>query len=150
MDRRGKLVIGILLGIASVLVLPSACDRMLGRMLGRTVDLPAVISGKISWDRTGPTALTSSQVTTIANWMAQHRSGWGPVLVTLGNVVAGISLDTAAREGAVRLTLRAYPNGIISIEYRADMDIAIKEFSCDEWAAIREIVGIVPRLRNCL
>jgi hypothetical protein len=71
-------------------------------------------------------------------------------LVTLGNVVAGISLDTAAREGAVRLTLRAYPNGIISIEYRADMDIAIKEFSCDEWAAIREIVGIVPRLRNCL
>jgi hypothetical protein len=145
MDRRGKLVIGILLGIASVLVALSACDRM----LEETVDLPAVISGKIDWDRTGPTALTSSQVTIIANWMAQHRSGWYRVLVPLSPGVAVISLDTAAREGAIRLTLRPYPEEPMSIEYWADKDIAIKSFSCDELAAIREIVGIVPRLRNC-
>jgi hypothetical protein len=149
MDRRGKLVIGILLGIASVLIAPSACDRMLEWMLEETVDLPAVISGKIDWDRTGPTALTSSQVTTIANWMAQHRSGWYPEWASLGSGVAVISLDTAAREGAVRLTLWPSPDRPMIIEYQADMDIAIKGFSCDEWAAMREIVGIVPRLRNC-
>ena len=92
--------------------------------------------------------MTSSQVATIANWLAQHRSGWGLVLVTLSPGTAVISLDTAAREGAVRLTLRPGPDGAMSIEYRADMDIAIKWFSGDELAAIREIVGIVPRLRN--
>jgi len=141
MGRRGKLVIGILLGIASVLVVLSACDRM----LEETIDLPPVISGKISGD--GTAALTSSQVATIANWLAQHRSGWGSVLVTLGPG-AVISLDTAAREGAVRLTLWPGPIGAMLIEYRADMDIAIKWFGGDELAAILEIVGIVPWLRN--
>jgi hypothetical protein len=144
MGRQRKLVIGIPLGIASVLLVLSACDRM----LEKTVDLPPVISGKISWDRTGPTALTSSQVATIADWLAQHRSGWGPELVTLMPGTAVISLDTAAREGAIRLTLWPGLNGPMLIEYRADMDIAIKWFSGDELAAIREIVGIVPRLRN--
>jgi len=87
-------------------------------------------------------------VATIANWVAQHRSGWGSVLVTLSAGIAVISLDTAAREGAGRLTLWPGPNGAILIEYRADRDIAIKWFSSDELAAICEIVGIVPRLRN--
>jgi hypothetical protein len=139
MGRRRKLVIGIPLGIASVLLVLSACDRM----LEKTIDLPPVISGKISGD--GTVALTSSQVTMIANWLAQHRSGWGPELATLSAGTAVISLDTAAREGAVRLTLWPGPNGAINIEYRADRDIAIKWFSGDELASIREIVGIVLR-----
>jgi hypothetical protein len=140
MGRRRKLVIGILLGVASVLVVLSACDRM----LGKTIDLPPVISGRIRGDRT--VALTSSQVATIANWLAQHRSGWSSELATLGSSGAAyISLDTAARESAVRLTLRPGPDGAMSIEYRADRDVAINSFSGDELAAIREIVGIVLR-----
>jgi hypothetical protein len=148
MSRRTKLVIGILLAMASVPVVLLACDLMLGLMQEKTIDLPPAISGKIDWDRTGPTALTSAQVATIADWLAQHRSGWSPDLSTRNGGVAVISLDTAARKGAIRLTLRPGPNGTILVEYRADLDIAIKWFGSDELAAIREIVGIVPALRD--
>jgi hypothetical protein len=148
MGRRTKLVIGILLAIASVPVVLSTCDLMLGLMQEKTIDLPPAISGKIDWDQTGPTALTSAQVTTIADWVAQHRSGWGSDLSTRNGGVAVISLDTTARKGAVRLTLYPGPNGAMSIEYRADRDGAIKWFGSDELAAIREIVGIVSAPRN--
>jgi hypothetical protein len=139
MGRRSKLVIGILLVMASVLVVLSACDLM----LGKTIDLPPVISGRIRGDRT--VALMSSQVATIANWLAQHRSGWSSEWAPRSSGAAYIWLDTTARESAVRLTLWPGPDGAMSIEYRADRDVAINSFGGDELAAIREIVGIVLR-----
>src|SRR5262249_41602851 len=68
------------------------------------VNIPQIVAGQISTDQAGSTRpLTASEVATVSDWLARHRYGWKPNIVTSPAGTLYISLDTASQPLAVRL-----------------------------------------------
>ena len=114
---------------------------------GASFNPPRVVAGKISSDQTGGMRpLTPSEVATISDWLAQHRSGWTMNVATSPAGTVYISLDTASQQAALRLTLWSGPkypgwNRHVLVEYPARKTILIQSFSDRELAPILGLVA---------
>lgn len=104
--------------------------------------LPRIVAGTISTDQAGSTRpLTSLELTTISDWLAEHHAGWATNVATSPAGTIYISLDAAAQPAAVRLTLWPGPkfpgwNGAVLLEVSAEKTILIQRFSDRDLAPI--------------